>query len=180
MPSETRIDANRRNAQRSTGPRTDAGKKRSSANAVKHGLGTSITRDPLLHASAEELATLIAGEHASYPSILELAYAIAEAEMEMRRARSARYHIMTQATRMLALSEEANGGADDSAAMTAGARLLQVETSLERIDRFERRALSRRQSAVRRFTEAVIARGGEVPFDSPGASSIDPLYNNHE
>src|SRR4051794_14995359 len=39
MPtSQARIDANRRNAQRSTGPRTEEGKQRSRANALKHGL----------------------------------------------------------------------------------------------------------------------------------------------
>src|SRR5687768_17091307 len=36
--SARRLAANRRNAQRSTGPRTDAGKRRASRNALKHGL----------------------------------------------------------------------------------------------------------------------------------------------
>ena len=41
MPtSQARIDANRRNAQRSTGPRTPAGKRRSARNAVTHGILT--------------------------------------------------------------------------------------------------------------------------------------------
>ncbi len=38
MPTEKQIDANRRNARRSTGPRTPAGKAISSQNALKHGL----------------------------------------------------------------------------------------------------------------------------------------------
>jgi hypothetical protein len=38
MASDARIRANRTNAQRSTGPRTAAGKQRSSCNAVKHAL----------------------------------------------------------------------------------------------------------------------------------------------
>jgi hypothetical protein len=38
MNSQKRIDANRNNAQKSTGPRTQAGKERSSKNALKHGL----------------------------------------------------------------------------------------------------------------------------------------------
>ena len=40
MTSQTRIDANRRNAQKSTGPRTEAGKATSRWNALKHGLAS--------------------------------------------------------------------------------------------------------------------------------------------
>src|SRR3954449_2002546 len=40
--SEARLAANRRNAQRSTGPKTEEGKQRSRANALKHGLCASV------------------------------------------------------------------------------------------------------------------------------------------
>jgi hypothetical protein len=43
--SAARVEANRRNAQRSTGPRTDEGKRRASMNALKHGVCSS---SPLL------------------------------------------------------------------------------------------------------------------------------------
>src|SRR4029077_12703443 len=38
MTSSARIEANRRNCQRSTGPKTEDGKNRSRLNAVKHGM----------------------------------------------------------------------------------------------------------------------------------------------
>ena len=40
MTSQARLDANRRNALRSTGPRSAAGKARSAQNALKHGLAS--------------------------------------------------------------------------------------------------------------------------------------------
>jgi|1185.fasta_scaffold72897_2 hypothetical protein len=45
MPSERQIHANRENALRSTGPKTEAGKAISSRNSLKHGL---LSKDPLV------------------------------------------------------------------------------------------------------------------------------------
>jgi hypothetical protein len=47
MTSARQIEANRRNAQLSTGPRTDAGKSRSRRNAVRHGLTAETVIDAL-------------------------------------------------------------------------------------------------------------------------------------
>ena len=45
MTTPAKVEANRRNARKSTGPRTLVGKARSSKNAVRHGL---LSRDVLL------------------------------------------------------------------------------------------------------------------------------------
>jgi hypothetical protein len=56
MASERQIAANRRNARKSTGPRSGAGKKRASRNAYRHGLTLSITSTEAL---AKQLETLV-------------------------------------------------------------------------------------------------------------------------
>ncbi len=52
MTSQKKIEANRRNAQKSTGPRTPQGKARSARNALSHGLTASST--PLLSSESQE------------------------------------------------------------------------------------------------------------------------------
>jgi hypothetical protein len=52
MTSQRKIEANRKNATRSTGPRTPEGKKKVSLNAVKHGL-TATTLVVLPHEDEE-------------------------------------------------------------------------------------------------------------------------------
>jgi len=47
MTSVKQIEANRRNAEHSTGPRSEAGKQRSSRNAVRHGLTAETVIEPL-------------------------------------------------------------------------------------------------------------------------------------
>ncbi|SRR5713101_8513271 len=58
--SERKLKANRRNAGRSTGPRTAAGKKRSRWNALKHGLTAKTTLLPGLEC-AKEFRRLVRG-----------------------------------------------------------------------------------------------------------------------
>ncbi len=64
MATERQIEANRRNAARSTGPRTEAGKARSRANATKHGLAAeSAGVEAGLSAGFEERRASWAAEH---------------------------------------------------------------------------------------------------------------------
>ena len=54
-PSDARCAANRRNAQRSTGPKTEEGKEKSRRNALKHGLtGEGIVRPEEDEATLQE------------------------------------------------------------------------------------------------------------------------------
>ncbi len=63
MPiTEKQLLANRQNAQKSTGPRTDTGKRRSSQNAITHGLRAqdNVIDSPHLKESPDEYENLIA------------------------------------------------------------------------------------------------------------------------
>ena len=67
MATERQIAANRANAKKSTGPKTAAGKIRSSHNAFRHGLSGPMPEDPVMSAKIEAIARAVAdgadGEH---------------------------------------------------------------------------------------------------------------------
>ena len=125
--AEKIIAANRANAARSTGPRTRAGKAVVARNALRHGLSVPVPADSALAAEAAELAQRIAGEGAREPR-RAAALRVAEAQVDVLRIRRVRLQIMTEGF-----------GEDD------------ITARLMRLDRYERRALSRRKSAIKAF-----------------------------
>jgi hypothetical protein len=95
VTSARKLNANRANARASTGPRTAAGKKRATRNALRHGLSLSVLGNPTLSAEAANLAREIAGEGAT-PDILELARCVAEAQIDLIRIRQARHDLLSR------------------------------------------------------------------------------------
>lgn len=94
MTSDAKRAANRRNAQRSTGPRSAAGKARTRHNAYRHGLATPLRHDVALTAMLEPLANEFA--HGSLERIVrEAARAAAVAQLEMVRAQKAKLQLVT-------------------------------------------------------------------------------------
>ena len=85
MASERQIAANRRNARKSTGPRSEPGKKRASQNAFRHGLTVRMTSVEF-ERQVETLARQIAGDTEDKMT-LEFARVAAEAELELVRVR---------------------------------------------------------------------------------------------
>ena len=139
MTSARKIAANRENARRSTGPRTNAGKRRARQNALRHGLAVRLVSRPHITEEVKRLAQAISGEN-SDAAQLDQAQTVAETELDLRRIRRARAAIMERLS--AALSEPALLDSSESVLVDAASDLL-------KIDRYERRAVSRRKFAIR-------------------------------
>jgi hypothetical protein len=133
MTSTHKIESNKRNASRSTGPRTPVGKLRSRRNARRHGLATRIKDDPGARGGIERLATILAEGTDDFDRI-EKSRVLAEFQFERRRIRVARYEIF------LSINDMENVSINDfQIAMRA----------IDAISRYEKRALSKRKRAFR-------------------------------
>src|SRR5215475_6502090 len=97
MASERQIAANRRNARKSTGPRSGAGKTWASRNAYRHGLTLSITSTAEYTKQLETLVRKIAGDTKDAVK-LERARTIAQAELELARVRRAKVALIERAS----------------------------------------------------------------------------------
>src|SRR5258706_5618755 len=92
MATERQIAANRRNAQKSTGPRTAAGKRRAARNAYRHGLSI-VTGSAADDEAVESLAlAIVAGS--SDPEHLESARSAARAYLELAHIRQIKADII--------------------------------------------------------------------------------------
>ena len=153
MTSPAKARANRRNALKSTGPKTAAGKAAVAANAHRHGLSLPVLLDPALSREADDLARRIersvTGAEADAHGHA-LAGHIAEAVLDLRRVHDAKLPLV--------IAWEA----DPSAAGCV--------SELARLDRYERRAFSQRNAAIRAFDHAwaaVAAVGRTKPTRKP-------------
>jgi hypothetical protein len=145
--------ANRANARASTGPRTAEGRNRSARNARRHGLSLPVLADPVLSQDVAELTRKIAGSNPSR-ELYELARRVAEAQIDLRRIRHARSNFGHQLAAHLATKRE---GPQKLASIVSD-----TTRQLEAMDRYERRALSRRKFAMRAFD--VVRRHSELTW----------------
>jgi hypothetical protein len=179
LTSERKIRANRANARASTGPRTAQGRTLAARNALRHALSLPVCSIPILSEEVEALASEIAGLGANAET-QELAHRVAEAQVDLRRVRYARHQFLSDtlsdqyydslanirkkervlnailrrnpldiSMETLKFMTSTPQGPDKLATILSG-----EAKQLLAMDRYERRALSRRKFAVRAFDEA--------------------------
>ena len=137
MSSQRKRFANWRNAQRSTGPRTIRGKGRSKRNSLQHGLSVPLNGHRPLSAEFEHLASALAGPNPD-PVRLHFAAIAAEAEIELLRVRDVRKNFISSM-----MAHDVSTGRLDTAAYG------EALPGLLRLERYQTRALSRRNRAMR-------------------------------
>ena len=129
LPTEKQIAANRANAKKSTGPKTAAGKLKSSRNAYRHGLSGPVFWDGATSAKIDSIAHGLAGGKAGSDRLTSVADFV-QAQLELDRIRAIR------------TEQWANIGLDEGQDLDPKGL-----KRLASLDRYERYALTKRRRA---------------------------------
>jgi hypothetical protein len=161
VASKRKIEANRRNARKSTGPRSSVGKKRTSRNAYRHGFTATMASRAERAKRVERLARKIAG-NVTDVAILECARDAAQAELDLAQIRRVK---VASIERMFAFGEfqapqafdsvsdpipvEATATTPSAAPERLAEAVRRALPELPKLDRYERRAAVVRERSVR-------------------------------
>lgn len=176
MASERQISANRRNATKSTGPRSTAGKQRASRNAYKHGLARSIC-DSETSKDVETLARKLAN-HCDHELVIQYAREAAVAVSDIARVQRAKVGLIDRAEILGALDapkhslaelkqlakeiftgrldyfpEAATPPMPENSAARAAEAIRRAAPELMKFERYEQNARARRDRAIKKILE---------------------------
>jgi hypothetical protein len=173
MSSAKQIEANRRNAQKSKGPCTAAGKARASRNSRKHALCTISRNNPRFAQRIEAIARELCPEKTN-SALWEQALIIGECTTVLICVQDTRIALIKQSLG----STSAHKTNDDAGRAELGRSQCKpapprdefeamglAERELDRLERYKRRALSRRKQAIETFM--AISYGGTGFCGSP-------------
>ena len=138
MTSEKKIAANRANGKKSRGPNTVSGKLESSRNAWRHGLAAAADAEPTASPAVKRMANAICGNEHTDPDLYDLAVTIARWQIVLLKVRADRIAAFEQ-QRMI------------HPKMDRLKQPVPTDETWALLDRYERRALSRRNRAIRMF-----------------------------
>jgi hypothetical protein len=133
MATEKQIIANRANAKRSTGQKTAAGRARSSRNAYRHGLSLDLPlEDPASRARMDAMMQALLGGEETMDQNTTAAAEVVEAQMKLLQVRKLRLDML--------------------AALERQCHDLQDYSRLVALDRYERRAHTKRRRASQKLS----------------------------
>jgi hypothetical protein len=141
MASEKQLRANRENAKRSTGPKTAAGRLKSSSNALRHGLSRPLAADPAALMTACQMAELFVAKGGDDMQARMAALEVGHAEAQLLRVAAVRRKLLSN--------------------LDVGTASLKQLRRLAVLDRYERQALTRRRRAARRLWPPPMETPGE-------------------
>ena len=147
MTSEAKAAANRRNAKRSTGPRTASGKARASRNAFRHGLSIPMPTDLTDILEVSEDFRSFMGEFGGADR--EQAVRAAEGQAELLRVRCIKTELINREA-MRCRERDASSSIEECVATAFDCKA----KTLESLDRYERRAFSKRRRSLRKLDRA--------------------------
>jgi hypothetical protein len=165
VTTERQIAANRRNARKSTGPRSSTGKRRARANAYRHGLSAPRAQNAKRIKFVKKLVRRIVGK-SSDRVLLEHAHTLAEAEYDLVKIRALKTGLIDRVLGSLERGSSPDPAATATFPRSAASTPVTPRASqpsaqpvegtladLRRLDRYERHAAALRERSARALSD---------------------------